>query len=70
MTEPCPNGLTESQWHYYNMGRRFHAEGQPTEATRCVFDNALRCWALAGWHDADIEAGGKTVQELIKTLFT
>jgi hypothetical protein len=70
MTESCPDGMTEKQWHHYNMGRRFHAEGQGSEAAKCVFDTTLRSWCLAGWHDADIEAGGKTVQELIKCLLT
>jgi hypothetical protein len=68
MTETTPDGITQSQWQHYNMGRRFHAEGLGAEAAKCVFDTTLRSWCLAGWHDADIEAGGKTAQDLIRFL--
>jgi hypothetical protein len=60
--------MTDRQWKYYNMGRKAHAEGLPVNAQSCVFLATDRCWWVAGHIDADLEAGGKTVQALIKEL--
>jgi len=68
MIQESPNGISENQWALYNKGRKLHAEGLGSESVNCYFNARSRAWVAAGWHDADIEAGGKTVHALIKEL--
>jgi len=51
------NGTHRGQW--YKLA---------SESVNCYFNARSRAWVAAGWHDADIEAGGKTVHALIKEL--
>ena len=53
--QPCPEGITDRQFSYYNQGRKAHAEGLSKSAAGCVFEMKNRSWWLAGWIDADME---------------
>jgi len=50
-----PEGISEKQWRYYNMGRKAHEEGYGKEAAITVFEIRDRAWWYAGWIDRDIE---------------
>jgi ribosome modulation factor len=49
----------------YQIGREAHAAGYKT--IHCdVRDPIARSWWLAGWHDADIEAGNSVLDKINK----
>jgi ribosome modulation factor len=49
----------------YQSGKQAHAAGYKT--IHCdVRDPIARSWWLAGWHDADIEAGNSVLDKINK----
>lgn len=51
------DGMTQEQSDMYHQGKKDHAEGKNKDA--CPASRGKKCWWLAGWIDADIEAGNK-----------
>ena len=50
-------GMTQEQSDSYHAGKKAHAEGKSKDS--CPTPMKKQCWWLAGWIDADIEAGNK-----------
>ena len=50
-------GMTQEQSDLYHEGKKAHANGQNKDS--CPSNMRKKCWWLAGWIDADIEAGNK-----------
>ena len=62
MNEPMSHNNNEAM---YALGRQAHAAGYQT--IHCnVRDAVARSWWLAGWHDADIEAGNSVLDKINK----
>lgn len=50
-------GMTQEQSDIYHQGKKDHSEGKSKDS--CPASRGKKCWWLAGWIDADIEAGNK-----------
>lgn len=50
-------GMTQEQSDIYHAGKKAHEEGKSKDS--CPVSRGKKCWWLAGWIDADIEAGNK-----------
>lgn len=50
-------GMTQEQSDIYHAGKKAHEEGKSKDS--CPASRGKKCWWLAGWIDADIEAGNK-----------
>ena len=50
-------GMTQEQSDIYHAGKKAHEEGKSKDS--CPTSRGKKCWWLAGWIDADIEAGSK-----------
>ncbi len=55
--------MTKQQEEIYETGRRHHAEGYTLESCRFSLTNSARCWWVAGFIDADMEAKPKVAKQ-------
>jgi hypothetical protein len=61
------DGLTTQQNQYYDLGRQAQAGGFKMIA--CNVNNPVnRSWWIAGWIDADIEAGNSVLRNKVKAM--
>lgn len=51
------DSMTQEQSDIYHAGKKAHEEGKSKDS--CPASRGKKCWWLAGWIDADIEAGNK-----------
>jgi len=62
-----PKGISEHHWRYYQMGYKAYEDGKSKDEAQTIQYRVTRAWFLAGWHDADMEINGASIETTLCT---
>jgi hypothetical protein len=62
-----PKGISEYHWRYYQMGYKAYEDGKPKDESNIIQSRVTRAWFKAGWHDADMEINGSSIETILCT---